>query len=73
MTLELPTPVQFSELEAIVQDRLNGRVRHLRLLAREDGLILAGIAQTYYAKQLGQHAPMEVSDLPICANEIEVV
>jgi hypothetical protein len=33
---------------------------------------LQGLASTYYAKQLAQHAAMDLADLPILANEIEV-
>jgi hypothetical protein len=35
-------------------------------------LILRGRAHTYYAKQLAQHAVMEVIELRIVTNEIEV-
>jgi hypothetical protein len=59
-------------LERNVQRRVNGRVRGFRLLALADGLILQGKASTYHAKQLAQHAIMEVTQLPILANEIEV-
>lgn len=60
------------ELEARVQSRLYGRVRNFRLLHRDDGLVLQGRARTYYAKQLAQHAVLEVTAQPIAANEIEV-
>jgi hypothetical protein len=66
----MPT-AELSEVEAHLQSRLNGRVRHLRLELC-DGLVLAGYARTYYAKQLARHAVMEVSDVPIRANDIEV-
>ena len=59
-------------LEAQVQSRLGGRVRDLRLLAQDRGLVLRGRAPTYYAKQLAQHAVMTATALPILANEIEV-
>jgi hypothetical protein len=59
-------------LTSQVQRRLGSRVRHLRLVVQGPGLILRGRAQTYYAKQLAQHAAMQVSGLPIVANEIEV-
>jgi hypothetical protein len=39
---------------------------------QDNGLILRGQAHTYFAKQLAQHAAMEVTELPILANEIEV-
>jgi hypothetical protein len=51
---------------------LHGRVRHFRLAARGDGLVLTGHARTYHAKQLAQHAVMEATPLPIVANEIDV-
>jgi hypothetical protein len=59
-------------LESLVQRRLGARVRKLRVIVRDDGVILQGLASTYYAKQLAQHAAMDLADLPIVANEIEV-
>ncbi len=63
---------QAEHLEAQLLNRLGGRVRDLRILVRVDGLILQGRAPTYHAKQLAQHAAMEVADMPILANDIEV-
>jgi hypothetical protein len=63
---------EIDQLESQVQARLNGRVRHLRLVVRGCGLIMMGRARTYHAKQLAQHAVMEATALPILANEIEV-
>jgi hypothetical protein len=59
-------------LEVQVQRRLGNRVRDLRVLVRADGIVLQGRAPTYHAKQLAQHAAMEVSTLPILANDITV-
>src|SRR5262249_31002298 len=59
-------------LELLVQHRLGNRVRDLRVLVRQDGVILQGRAGTYHAKQLAQHAAMELTALPILANDIEV-
>jgi hypothetical protein len=61
-----------AQVEAHAQSRLHGRVRDLRVVVRDDGLVLRGHAHTYYAKQLAQHAVMETTRLPIQANEIEV-
>jgi len=61
-----------AQLEGHAQSQLNGRVRDLRLVVRENGLILHGRAHTYYGKQLAQHAVMQATRLPIQANEIEV-
>lgn len=60
-------------LEGMLMRRLGNRVRNLRVILLADGLILQGRTATYHAKQLAQHAAMEVADLPILANEIEVL
>jgi hypothetical protein len=61
------------QLEALIQRRLKGRVQELRLSLRDRGLVLRGSVDSFYLKQLVQHAAMKVSDLPIFANEIEVL
>jgi hypothetical protein len=70
-----PVPFRIPELEQLegyVQTRLNGRVRDFQLSVRGHGLILTGHARTYYAKQLAQQAVLEVTALPILANDIQV-
>jgi hypothetical protein len=59
-------------LEMQIKARLGSRVRHLRVVRCDSGVILQGIAFTYYAKQLAQHSVMEMTNLPILANQIEV-
>ena len=59
-------------LELQVQRRVGSRVRDLRVLIRPSGVVLQGRASTYHAKQLAQHAAMEILGQPIVANEIEV-
>ncbi len=59
-------------LEGLMQRRLGNRIRELRVLVLPTGIILQGRALTYHAKQLAQHAAMELSALPILANDIEV-
>jgi osmotically-inducible protein OsmY len=66
-TLELAT-----ELEMRIRVRLGGQIRDFRVVCREEGLVLQGRSRTYYAKQLAQHVVMEVTSIPIIANEIEV-
>jgi hypothetical protein len=60
------------EIEEHVRCRLTGRVGGFQLVVRDQGLVLRGHAHTYYAKQIAQHAVMDVTSLPIRANEIEV-
>jgi hypothetical protein len=61
-----------ANLETLVQRRMGARVRKLRVIVQQNGVVLQGLASTYYAKQLAQHAAMDLADLPIVANEIEV-
>jgi hypothetical protein len=63
---------QEERLEAQVLRRLGGRIRDLRVLVRHNGIILQGRTSTYHAKQIAQHAAMELTGLPILANDIEV-
>lgn len=58
--------------EEALQRRLVGRVRDLHVEFHGQGLVLRGWSRTYYAKQLAQHAAMEVTGLQILANEIVV-
>jgi hypothetical protein len=60
------------EVEAKVATQIGGRVRDFRLAARGTGLVLQGRCRTYHAKQLVLQAVMEVTELPILANEIRV-
>ena len=60
-------------LETHIKSRLGSRVRHVRVVCRNNGVILQGSAHTYYAKQLAQHSVMEITKLPILANEIDVL
>ncbi|MER3417224.1 MAG: hypothetical protein C4297_13595 [Gemmataceae bacterium] len=62
-----------SELEALVQRRLTGRVRDLQLVVQESGVVIKGRAATYHAKQLAQHAVMEIAGMPVLANDIVVL
>lgn len=75
MQVQLMSPGLLSEeerLENLLHTRLGNRIRDLRVQLFEAGLVLQGRATTYHAKQLAQHAVMELSDRPILANDIEV-
>jgi len=66
------TPEKETWLEMHLQARLGSRLRHIRVMYRNSGVVLQGSARTYYAKQLAQHLVMEKTNLPILVNEIEV-
>lgn len=55
-----------------LQSRFGNEIRHFQMSALEDGLILRGVVKTYYGKQMVQEVVMDVSGLPILANDIEV-
>jgi two-component system sensor histidine kinase/response regulator len=61
-----------ARVEEDIRSRLVGRVRNFQLVVHDQGLVLRGHANTYYAKRLAQQAVMEAIDLPIRANQIEV-
>jgi hypothetical protein len=60
-------------LESLMQMRLGNRIRNLRVQRQPGGLVLQGRTTTYHAKQLAQHAVMELATTPILANDIEVM
>jgi hypothetical protein len=70
-TLPLPLNKE-AHLESLLQCRLGNRVRDLRVHLFADGLVIQGRSATYHAKQLAQHAAMELANVPILANDIEV-
>ncbi len=59
-------------VESLMQRRLGNRIRGLRVQLLPRGVILQGRTTTYHAKQLAQHAAMELANRPILANDIEV-
>lgn len=61
------------DLAARIGRRLGNRVRGLRVLRQGGGIVIQGRTNTYYAKQLAQHAAMELDNEPILANDIEVM
>jgi hypothetical protein len=67
-----PELTEEERLECLLQRRLGNRIRNLRVHVLPAGLVLEGRASTYHAKQLAQHAAMELVALPILANDIEV-
>jgi hypothetical protein len=71
LAVERPWAAQ-EQLESQMVRRLAGRVRDLRIIVRHNGVILQGWSGTYHAKQLAQHAAMDLTGLPVLANDIEV-
>ena len=63
---------EVKRLEARLQHQLRSRIGNLELILSSSGLTLRGLADSYYVKQLIQHAVMQAIDLPLYANQIEV-
>lgn len=59
-------------IEALLNRRLGGRVRGLRVESQARGLILTGCASSHHAKQLAQSVILEELGLPLLANQIAV-
>jgi hypothetical protein len=74
LTREAPkTDAIAAQIEGAVRDRLNGCVRDFRVVIRDGGIVLMGSTDSYYAKQMVQHAALAASRLPLLANEILVM
>jgi len=69
---ELGTANGVVGLEAHVQHRVGGQLRHFHVLIQVEGLVPKGRARTYHAKQQAEQAVRKVTTRPIWANEIEV-
>jgi len=57
---------------ARVHHLMSGRVSDFRVHIDKRGLVLRGRTRTYHAKQLVRQAAMEVTGMPILADEVEV-
>jgi hypothetical protein len=69
LLLEPTTP---PSLEAEVLSKLQGRLLDFSVDRVGGRLILRGRANSYHVKQLAQCAVLDLSDMPIAANQIEV-
>jgi hypothetical protein len=59
-------------IQANLQQRLSGRVRELSLTRTVDRIVLRGLTETYYAKQLAQTIVLEHVGPFRIENEINV-
>jgi len=59
------------EVRSQIESRVGRRIRGLKVIVHEHGLVLRGHVTTYYTKQLAQQAAMEVG-AAVLTNDIEV-
>lgn len=66
-------PVDSAAIEAEIDRQLSGRLSQFNVDCDDEGLVLSGTAQSFYVKQLAQHAVGRLTRLPIVRNEIQVL
>ena len=66
------TPEMVHRAATRLRMRLGRTIQDLQISPHEDGVVLSGRADTYYAKQLAQHVAMEIFGHASVANEIDV-
>jgi len=72
--VSLPTaPVAAETIERHIRNRTFGQVRDLRVVIEGRSVVLQGRVETYYAKQLAQHAALDAVAGGDLINEIAVV
>lgn len=72
--LDLPERWNAAEdLEFQIRERTAGRVKDLRVFRSDEGVVLQGSSHTFYAKQLAQHAALQLVPRGRLLNEIVVV
>lgn len=62
-----------ARLERTIRSRTGGHVRNLHVEITDAGVVLSGVASTYYAKQLATHAALDELAGTAVHNAIEVV
>jgi hypothetical protein len=66
------TPANLEALQGLLQCRLRGMVRDVRVVLRTGQVVVQGIAASYYAKQLAQHLALNTLATTALVNEIDV-
>jgi osmotically-inducible protein OsmY len=62
-----------ASIERAVWRETGGRIRNLRVEVHRHEVLLTGRCDTYYAKQMAQHAAMSVHKAGQLTNQIEVL
>jgi predicted transcriptional regulator len=67
-----PVAESLDHVRSIVRRQLRGLIDNFAISREQQGLILTGIARSYYAKLIAQEVVMRHVDAPIARNDIEV-
>lgn len=66
-------PLDLAPIASEIDRQLGTRLREFSIDAEEHGLVLSGIAPSFYVKQLTQHAVGQMTETPIARNDILVL
>jgi hypothetical protein len=66
-------PGELGPVVSEVDRQLRGRLREFRISPDREGLVLTGIAPSFYVKQLAQHAVRRLTPARVVRNDIEVM
>jgi len=69
----VPPSLDLAPITSAVDRQLGSRLREFSIDADEQGLVLSGIAPSFYVKQLAQHAVAKMTEAPIARNDILVL
>jgi hypothetical protein len=67
-----PVAESFDHVRSIMRRQLHGLIYNFAIAREQRGLILTGIARSYYAKLVAQEVVMRHVGAPIARNDIEV-
>lgn len=71
--IPLSPPGELSPVVAEVGRQLGSRLRAFRIRRDGEGVVLAGVAPSFYVKQLALNAVRRLTPLRIVRNDIEVL
>jgi hypothetical protein len=70
--LERPMTDELDTIQQAIRSNLALQIGNFRIRPFDNGLVLEGHTTTYHGKQMIQHSIMNLTDVPILANNITV-
>ena len=64
-------PLDLAPIASEIDRQFGRRLREFSIDAEEHGLVLSGVAPSFYVKQLAQHAVGQMTETPIARNDIQ--
>jgi hypothetical protein len=66
-------PLDLAPIASEIDRQFGRRLREFSIDTGEHGLVLSGVAPSFYVKQLAQHAVGQMTETPIARNDILVL